>query len=126
MFARYGSLPYTSSASADQVDLEKGALEVEHLIISVQGMTCTGCEKSLSKALTPMPAVSNIKTSLVLGRAEFDLRASSMDISVAETIKTLEKMTGFTCSKMTLSGHEFDLTVEGRPYTLYRRQKSTI
>ena len=119
-------LPYTSSASADQVDLEKGALEVEHLIISVQGMTCTGCEKSLFKALTSMPAVSNIKTSLVLGRAEFDLRASSMDISVAETIKTLEKMTGFTCSKMTLSGHEFDLTVEGRPYTLYRRQKSTI
>jgi copper chaperone CopZ len=105
-------LPYTSNASADQVDLEKGALEVEHLIISVQGMTCTGCEKSLSKALTSMPAVSNIKTSLVLGRAEFDFRASSADISVAETIKTLEKMTGFTCSKMTLSGHELDLLVE--------------
>jgi copper chaperone CopZ len=105
-------LPYTSSASADQVDLEKGALEVEHLIISVQGMTCTGCEKSLFKALTSMPAVSNIKTSLVLGRAEFDFRAISTDISVAETIKTLEKMTGFTCSKMTLSGHELDLTVE--------------
>jgi copper chaperone CopZ len=105
-------LPYTSSASADQLDLEKGALEVEHLIISVQGMTCTGCEKSLSKVLTSMPAVFNIKTSLVLGRAEFDLHASSTDISVAETIKTIEKMTGFTCSKMTLSGHELDLTVE--------------
>lgn len=105
-------LPYTSNASADQVDLEKGALEVEHLIISVQGMTCTGCEKSLSKALTSMPAVSNIKTSLVLGRAEFDFRASSADISVAETIKTIEKMTGLTCSKMTLSGHELDLIVE--------------
>lgn len=105
-------LPYTSNASADQVDLEKGALEVEHLTISVQGMTCTGCEKSLSKALTSMPAVSNIKTSLVLGRAEFDFRASSADISVDETIKTLEKMTGFTCSKMTLSGHELDLIVE--------------
>jgi len=105
-------LLYNSSASANQLDLEKGALEVEHLIISVQGMTCTGCEKSLCKALTSMPAVSNIKTSLVLGRAEFDLRASSADVSVAEIIKTLEKMTGFTCSKMTLSGHELDLIVE--------------
>jgi copper chaperone CopZ len=105
-------LPQFSNASADQMDLEKGALEVEHLIISVQGMTCTGCEKSLSKALTSMPAVSNIKTSLVLGRAEFDLRASSANINVAETIKTIEKMTGFTCSKMSLSGHELDLIVE--------------
>ena len=106
------SLPYTWDASADQVDLEKGILEVEHLIISVQGMTCTGCEKSLSKALTSMQAVSNIKTSLVLGRAEFDFRADSADISVAETIKTIEKMTGFTCSKMILSGHELNLIVE--------------
>ncbi|THV44018.1 hypothetical protein BGAL_0764g00010 [Botrytis galanthina] len=105
-------LPYTSNPSANMVDLEKGALEVEHLIISVQGMTCTGCEKSLSKALTSMPAVSNIKTSLVLGRAEFDMCTSSADINVAETIKSLEKMTGFTCSKMTLSGHELDLIVE--------------
>ncbi|KAK8906368.1 hypothetical protein QC760_004961 [Botrytis cinerea] len=105
-------LPYTSKTSADQVDLEKGVLQVEHLIISVQGMTCTGCEKSLSKALTSMPAVSNIKTSLILGRAEFDICASSADIKVTETIKSIEKMTGFTCSKMTLSGHELDLIVE--------------
>ncbi|TVY42055.1 P-type cation-transporting ATPase [Lachnellula subtilissima] len=104
--------PQFSNASADQMDLEKGAPEVEHLIISVQGMTCTGCEKSLSKALTSMPAVSNIKTSLVLGRAEFDLRASFANINIAETITTIEKMTGFTCSKMSLSGHELDLIVE--------------
>ena len=104
--------PHTSNARTNEVDLEKGALEVERLIISVQGMTCTGCEKSLFKALASVPAVSNIKTSLVLGRAEFDFRASSAHISVTETIKALEKMTGFTCSKMTLSGHELDLTVE--------------
>ena len=101
-------LPRTSNLGVDRIDLEKGASDVEHLIISVQGMTCTGCEKSLSKALTSMPAVSNIKTSLVLGRAEFDLRTN---LSIVETIKALEKMTGFTCSKMTLSGHEIDLTV---------------
>ncbi|TGO83312.1 hypothetical protein BPOR_0666g00070 [Botrytis porri] len=105
-------LPCTFNTSANQVDLEKGVLEVEHLIISVQGMTCTGCEKSLFKALTSMPAVSNIKTSLVLGRAEFDIGASAADINIAETIKALEKMTGFTCSKMTLSGHKLDLIVE--------------
>ncbi|KAK6607562.1 copper-transporting atpase [Botrytis cinerea] len=57
-------LPYTSKTSADQVDLEKGVLQVEHLIISVQGMTF------------------------------------------------YREMTGFTCSKMTLSGHELDLIVE--------------
>ncbi|KAF7952466.1 uncharacterized protein EAE97_001963 [Botrytis byssoidea] len=105
-------LPYTSNTGVNHVDLEKGVLEVEHLIISVQGMTCTGCEKSLSKALTSMPAISNIKTSLVLGRAEFDICTNSADINVAEIIKSIEKMTGFTCSKMTLSGHELDLIVE--------------
>ncbi|KAF5873178.1 putative p-type copper atpase protein, partial [Botrytis fragariae] len=105
-------LPSTSNTSVNQVDLEKGVLEVKHLTISNQGMICTGCEKPLPKALTSMPAVSNVKASLVLSRAEFDIRASSADINVAETIKSLKKTTGFTCSKMTLSGHELDLIVE--------------
>lgn len=104
-------LPHKYAMGSNALDLEKGACDVEHLIISVQGMTCTGCEKSLAKALKLIPTVSNIKTSLVLGRAEFDIRALSFDATVIETIKTLEKMTGFTCSKMTLSGHELDLIV---------------
>lgn len=105
-------LPFKQTISTNELDLEKGVFDVEHLMISVQGMTCTGCEKSLAKALTSMPAISNIKTSLVLGRAEFDLRTISSDATVVDTIKTLEKMTGFTCAKMTLSGHELDLIVE--------------
>ncbi len=105
-------LPQFSNASANQMDLEKGALKVEHLIISVQGITYTSCKKSLSKALALMLAVSNIKTSLVLGQAEFNLRASSANINITETIKTIKKITGFTCSKILLSRHELDLIIE--------------
>ena len=96
----------------NNVDIEKGLLQVEHLVLSVHGMTCTGCEKKLHRSLDSIPAISNIKTSLVLAQAEFDLSGST-SIDSVNIIKTIEKMTGFTCTKMTLSGEELDLIVEG-------------
>jgi Cu2+-exporting ATPase len=86
--------------------------EVEHLVLSVHGMTCTGCEKKLYRSLDSLPAISNIKTSLVLAQAEFDLTGSTAVDSV-NIIKTIEKMTGFTCTKITQSGEELDMIVGG-------------
>jgi Cu2+-exporting ATPase len=92
--------------------MEKGLFQVEHLLLSVQGMTCTGCEKKLYRSLDSLPAISNVKTSLVLAQAEFDLSGSNTGDSV-NIIKTIERMTGFTCVKIIQSGQELDMIVGG-------------
>ncbi|OBT52986.1 hypothetical protein VE04_08311 [Pseudogymnoascus sp. 24MN13] len=105
-------ISYTRPGTNDS-DLEKGELPVEHVLLSVQGMTCTGCEKLLYRSLDTIPEISNVKTSLLLAQAEFDLRLSSAAMDTPSTIKAIEKMTGFTCTKMTQSGHVLDLIVDG-------------
>lgn len=96
----------------DDIDIEKGRFQAEHVVLSVRGMDCTGCEKKLSRSLASFPAISNVKTSLVLSQAEFDLSGSHLG-DYANIIKTIEKMTGFTCTKMIQSGQELDMTVRG-------------
>lgn len=61
-------------------------------------MTCTGCETKLKRTLASLPSVKNLKTSLVLSRAEFDLDVSAG--SVAEVMKHLERTTEFKCEKV--------------------------
>ena len=100
-----------SVTGIENVDIEKGPFQVEHLVLSVHGMTCTGCEKKLYRSLDSLPAISNIKTSLVLAQAEFDLSGSTVDS--VNIVATIEKMTGFTCTKMTQSGEELDMIVGG-------------
>jgi Cu2+-exporting ATPase len=51
-------------------DLEKGPSGKEHVILSISGMTCTGCETKLKRTLGTVELVKNLKTSLVLARAE--------------------------------------------------------
>ncbi|KFZ01789.1 hypothetical protein V500_00619 [Pseudogymnoascus sp. VKM F-4518 (FW-2643)] len=103
---------YTRTGT-NEFDLEKGEFPVEHVLLSVQGMTCTGCEKTLYGSLDMIPEISNVKTSLLLSQAEFDLSISSATVDTLSTIKAIEKMTGFTCTKMTQSGHVLDLIVDG-------------
>lgn len=103
----------THSTGNNESDLEKGEFSVEHVVLSVQGMTCTGCEKKLLKSLDMIPGVSKVKTSLLMAQAEFDITRTSAGIDACNIIKTLEKMTGFSFTKMMQSGHELDLIVDG-------------
>ncbi|TCD68242.1 hypothetical protein EIP91_011311 [Steccherinum ochraceum] len=64
-------------------------------------MTCTGCENKLIRTLTALPTICNVKTSLVLTRAEFDYKGSPEDLQVL--IHTIEKRTGFSAEQMGLS-----------------------
>ncbi|CAD6448878.1 1067c97c-fb72-4527-8865-d654f3c5252e [Sclerotinia trifoliorum] len=93
------------------LDLEKGSLIREHVALSIQGMTCTGCETKLERTLANIPGVSKIKTSLVLSRAEFYF--SSAQISVNEAVLRLQKATGFECRKLTQEGHELEILSPG-------------
>ncbi|KAM3490920.1 hypothetical protein MY3957_005765 [Beauveria namnaoensis] len=94
-------------------DVEDQGLGKEHVILSISGMTCTGCETKLSRTLASVPAVKDLKTSLVLSRAEFnlDLRLGS----VAEVIKHLERTTEFKCERIQNQGSSLDLIIPGEP-----------
>lgn len=96
-----------AKGSGTQPDLEKGLLSSEKVVLSVQGMTCTGCETKLERTLVNIPGVSKIKTSLVLSRAEFHINPAQ--ISCEEAVQRLQKATGFECQKISQTGHELEV-----------------
>lgn len=94
-------------------DIENQGTGKEHVVLSISGMTCTGCETKLSRTLATVPAVKDLKTSLVLSRAEFniDLRLSSVE----EVMKHLERTTEFKCKRVQNQGSCLDLIVPDEP-----------
>lgn len=90
-------------------DLEKGITSKEHIILSVSGMTCTGCETKLKRALGTLQSVQNLKTSLLLSRAEFDLNGSAQ--SLAEVLRHLGKTTEFKFERVIDRGSRVDVVV---------------
>ncbi|KAK0625186.1 E1-E2 ATPase-domain-containing protein [Bombardia bombarda] len=95
-------------------DPEKGfsITEKNRVILSISGMTCTGCETKLIRTLSAHPAIRNLKTSLVLSRAEFDL-VSPSPATAAEVMAHLERTTEFKCERITNRGVSLDLIAPG-------------
>ncbi|KAJ6147488.1 hypothetical protein N7497_009470 [Penicillium chrysogenum] len=97
-------------------DLEGQAIGVEHVVLSISGMTCTGCETKLNRTLATVTGVKNLKTSLVLSRAEFDL---DLNLSTVDfVIKHLERTTEFKCETITSNGSTMDIIVSGDPSSI--------
>ncbi|KAL9135714.1 MAG: hypothetical protein Q9175_003083 [Cornicularia normoerica] len=92
------------------IDLEKG-WAVEHAVTQISGMTCTGCERKLQRVLSSIPGVHNVQTSLVLGRAEFDVNANA---SIEEVASLLERQTEFKCI-VYQEGHTLEVLIPGSP-----------
>ncbi|CAG7561597.1 unnamed protein product [Fusarium equiseti] len=92
-------------------DIENQTTGKERVVLSISGMTCTGCETKLNRTLATVPAVNDLKTSLVLSRAEFniDLCLGSVD----EVIKHLERTTEFKCERIQTQGSNLDFCVDG-------------
>ncbi|KAI4127923.1 MAG: hypothetical protein LQ347_004393 [Umbilicaria vellea] len=95
------------------IDLEKG-LAPEHVMTQISGMTCTGCERKVQRVLSNIVGVGNVKTSLVLGRAEFDIDAG---MSAEEVASSLERQTEFKCV-VYRAGHQLRVLVLERPSVL--------
>ena len=95
------------------IDLEQATSNLQHVILDVQGLTCTGCETKLVKSLQSISGIYHLQTSLVLSQAEFDLdeKAGSVD----GLIKSVEKATGFACQRSNNEGQEVDVVVDGDP-----------
>lgn len=83
---------YSSAVPECGLDIEKSSIQAitdaenqdtgkEHVILSISGMTCTGCETKLNRTVVTLLAVKDLKTSLVLSRADFsiDLCLGSVD-----------------------------------------------
>ena len=95
----------------DMHEVEKGVSIVEHVSLSLSGLTCTGCETKLFRALSGIMGIHNLSTSLVLSRAEFDLDEHASPVE--QVIVAVEKATGFTCQRVNLEGQDLDIVVEG-------------
>ncbi|THH31774.1 hypothetical protein EUX98_g2447 [Antrodiella citrinella] len=90
------------TASGDAVlDLSADPSVLSHAAFAIKGMTCTGCENKLIRCLQALPSICNVKTSLVLARAEFDYRGTPEDLQVL--IHTIEKRTGFSAEQIGLT-----------------------
>lgn len=94
-------------------DIENQGTGKEHVVLSISGMTCTGCETKLNRTLVTLPAVKDLKTSLVLSLAEFniDFRFGSVE----EVMKHLERTTEFKCETVQNQGSSLDLIVPDEP-----------
>lgn len=92
-------------------DLEKGGSRNEHVALSITGMTCTGCETKIQKVLGTLQSVTNLKTSLVMARAEFNLDISI--ISPESVMKHLERTTEFKCEQISNRGSNIEVIPSG-------------
>lgn len=76
-------------------------------------MTYTSCEIKLSRTLVTIPTVKDLKTSLVLLRAEFNI---NLRLSlVKEVIKYLERTTKFKCERVQNQGSSLDIIIPNKP-----------
>ncbi|KAB8230335.1 cation-transporting P-type ATPase PCA1 [Aspergillus alliaceus] len=101
--------PIEAITDTATLDLEKGTAGKEHVVLSISGMTCTGCETKLKRTLGTLQSVQNLKTSLVLSRAEFDLDVGSQ--SLDEVFKYLERSTELKYKRVTDRGSHVDIIV---------------
>ena len=101
------------SASAPDIStlappmLEKGNAGHEHVVLTVSGMTCAGCENKVHRSFATIRAVRNLKTSLVLCRAEFDLDRRFEDVD--GIIRHLQRMTDFKYEEFREDGSYIDI-----------------
>ncbi|TKX20143.1 P-type cation-transporting ATPase-like protein [Elsinoe australis] len=98
-----------TEASGHIDDIERAALR-EHVLLNVQGMTCTGCENKLKRALEATPGTSNIKTSFLNSRADFDLDQSV--VPAEEVVKQVHTVTGFHVARVQSEHQMVDVLME--------------
>ncbi|AJQ12518.1 Pca1p [Saccharomyces cerevisiae YJM1355] len=103
------SVPIEPIREIDHLNLEAGSTGNEHVVLSVSGMTCTGCETKLKRSFASLKYVHNLKTSLILSQAEFDLDLAQA--SVKDIIRHLSKTTEFKYEQILDHGSTIDVVV---------------
>jgi heavy metal translocating P-type ATPase len=88
-------------------DLERGLPQSQHVALSVSGMTCVGCETKLQRSFATLKSIRNLKTSLVLCRAEFDLDLQYD--TVESVVRQLHRMTEFKIEEIKETGSDIEI-----------------
>jgi len=83
-------------------DVEHDAAH-EQVVLSVSGMTCTGCSTKMRNVLDAMPGLYKPKVTFVSGTAAFELDSNVAKLD--ELLPLIEHRTGFKCSRI-LEGHQ--------------------
>jgi Cd2+-exporting ATPase len=91
-----------TTVTAPDIDVEMGPVDTEYVVLTVTGMTCSGCETKLRRVLEGVSGVRNLKISLVMARTEFSLDKNKK--SVEEIMKHIEKTTDFKCQRISNRG----------------------
>lgn len=91
-------------------DIEK-AEGLEHLALSVEGMTCSGCGNKMERTLKGLPGVTSVRVNFVMGNAEcsYDATVTSID----DIIRNSEKATGFKCTSLASDAQVLDILASG-------------
>ena len=95
-----GALVNASTSTSD--DVENDAAR-EHVVLSVSGMTCTGCSTKLSNVLNQIAGISKPKVTFVSGSASFDFDSTTG--TVDDALRLIERRTGFKISRV-VEGHQ--------------------
>ena len=74
------------------VDIEKEA-GLEHILLNVTGMDCSGCANNLTRAIRTVPGTMNVKVVFVAGTAELDLNTGVS--ALEEVIRSAQRATGY-------------------------------
>ncbi len=91
------------------IDEEKDAAR-EHVVLSVSGMTCTGCVRKLTNVLHNVDGVFAVKATFVTGIAEFDFDQKAAKLE--DIIPRIQKETGFKFSQIVSTFQALDLLVD--------------
>ncbi|OCL08345.1 Cu2+-exporting ATPase [Glonium stellatum] len=102
-------------------DLERGPPAIERIVLSVGGMTCSGCERRLLKALSGIPSISSYETSLLRARAEFDLDTGRL--SVENAVSKLKRSTGYSLERVAEDDGQVLEVLVDNPETFCIQQK---
>ncbi|EKG11865.1 ATPase P-type K/Mg/Cd/Cu/Zn/Na/Ca/Na/H-transporter [Macrophomina phaseolina MS6] len=81
------SLPTPLFVGHDSPGIEKGVPAYENIRLSVSGMTCSGCERSLQRALEKLPTIKDIRTDMATSQCQF-----SVDVNVISLEKALQHL----------------------------------
>lgn len=93
---------------SDQCDVENAAAR-EHIVLSVSGMTCTGCSRKMMNVMGNIAGTSNCQVTFVTETAEFDLDNSITDTRTV--FARIEKETGFKVSRLVSGYHNLDVSM---------------
>lgn len=91
-------------------DLEK-AEGLEHVILTVDGMTCSGCGNKMERTLRAIPGVSAVRVNFVVGHAEF--RLDSTATTPEKVVSEAQRATGFHCTRLASDDQTIDLVASG-------------